>query len=144
MFLSHSPYFVDLNARAVSCVAGIIIKSPSVVILERSRDFESAPGSLCFQCPTEGCLSHRGLSSVPQKCLPLPFITPLSFCLLTYVYGALYTGYGAGPCGYQSDKELELHQSQCHRETRGSQRMRSDPGGEQCPGLPGVRRSREL
>lgn len=25
------PYFVDLNAQAVSCVAGIIIKSPSVV-----------------------------------------------------------------------------------------------------------------
>lgn len=41
-------------------------------------------------------MSHGGLS-VPQKCVPLPFITPLSFCLLTYVYGHDIQSMGPGP-----------------------------------------------
>lgn len=61
--LSHSPYFVDLNARAVSCVAGIIIKSPSVVglFLDRPGILSQLLAAFAFSvpqravCPTEVC-----------------------------------------------------------------------------------------
>lgn len=124
MFVLVSFPFVDLNARAVSCVAGVIIKSPSVVGL-----FLDCPGILsqllaafAFSVPRGGCLSHRSVC----RFLSLP-LYPLSTDLRLW---ALYTEYGARPCGCQSDRELELHQSQCHRESRGSQGMRGGTGSE--------------
>lgn len=91
MFVLVSFPFVDLNARAVSCVAGVIIKSPSVVGL-----FLDCPGILSQLLAAFAFSVPRG-AVCPTEVCAASFHYPFILCLLTYVYGHYIQSMGPGP-----------------------------------------------
>lgn len=96
-------------------MADVIIKSPSVVGL-----FLDCPGILSQLLAAFAFSVPRG-AVCPTEVRAASFHYPFILLSTDLRLWARYTEYGARPCGCQSDREQELHQSQCHRESRGSQ-----------------------
>lgn len=74
-------------------------------------------------------MSHGGLS-VSQTCMLLLFITPLSFCLLTYIYGHDIQSMGPGPVDARVTESRNCTRASVIGSLGGSQGMRGGTGSE--------------